>query len=352
MILAGLLLGAGLLLLVLQRPSPTPKPKATPSPSKVAPRTSEGSDETDPLPLQIPLRFQDPKAPPSHPLGSTKAEARPPKTNVLPSHSERPKASEIPSADAGTPDLPPLPRFFKHSLRRTSQGRPIGLTAPETPSDSPQTPTPPKHTKGSKMIYIPEGGRGSSKVDAFWIDQYEVNVEQYSQCVSDKGCKPAMGGFLRDIKVAAQTPLYYPIHSVTWEQADRFCLWAGKRLPSSREWDRAARGDEPRRYPWGEEAPDCSRAHFQECGSTLRPIGGERRSDGKSPFDIYDMAGSVWEWTSDCLETSSDRCTLRLLRGGSFRSPAKEISTTSSKKVSPSLNDPDIGIRCAWRPSR
>lgn len=104
-----------------------------------------------------------------------------------------------------------------------------------------------------------------------------------------------------------------PVVNVTWYEAAAYCAWAGGRLPSEAEWERAARGTEARKYPWGNEPPEASRANYDETkAGAATPVGLLPR--GATPEGIQDLAGNVWEWTADWYETGKSR----VIRGASF----------------------------------
>jgi formylglycine-generating enzyme required for sulfatase activity len=133
-------------------------------------------------------------------------------------------------------------------------------------------------------------------VDEFQIGKYEVTNRQYYQCVKAGVC---VGNAYDDSKA------YHPVVSVNWHDAVNYCEWAGGRLPTEAEWEKAARGPsagsgDGRSYPWGENI-DCTYANYARekgdyCVGDTTPVGSYE--SGKSPYGVYDMAGNVWEWTS------------------------------------------------------
>ncbi|MBI3245402.1 MAG: SUMF1/EgtB/PvdO family nonheme iron enzyme [Deltaproteobacteria bacterium] len=129
-------------------------------------------------------------------------------------------------------------------------------------------------------------------LDAFAIDIYEVTVAAYRQCVEAGKCTaPNTGGSCNwNTSDRAQ----HPINCVDWSQANAYCRWAGKRLPTEAEWEKAARGTDRRVYPWG-NAWDATKANVSTNGTVA--VGSYPA--GKSPYGALDMSGNVWEWTAD-----------------------------------------------------
>ena len=127
------------------------------------------------------------------------------------------------------------------------------------------------------------------RLPTFWIDRVEVTRGRYARCVEAAACTHPAGPLVDDPSMRED-----PVTIVSWAQAARYCRWVGKRLPSEAEWEKAARGADGRRYPWGNEF-DPARAN---AGYTrgIAPVG--ILPEGASPYGALDMAGNVWEWTS------------------------------------------------------
>ncbi len=197
-------------------------------------------------------------------------------------------------------------------------------------------------------------------LSAYSIDTHEVTNKRYKACVDATACTPP------NPASSATRPSYYgdaqfddyPVINVTWEQADEFCLWDGKRLPTEAEWEKAARGSaDTRIYPWGDADPNCQLANFDGCIGDTDQTGGT--PDGVSPYGLLDMSGNVWEWVGDWYDQdyyASSPATDplgpetgygRVLRGGSWYSSAGLLTLTNRSWYFPDEADDDIGFRCA-----
>jgi iron(II)-dependent oxidoreductase len=139
-------------------------------------------------------------------------------------------------------------------------------------------------------------------LSAYYIDRYEVTVRDYKACVDAGVCTVPTGDSNCNWNLSGRD--FHPINCVTWEQANTYCQWAGKRLPTEAEWEKAARGTDGRLYPWGNSPePDCKNTAFAgrvDCSpdTFLTSIVGSRPL-GDSPYNVKDMAGNVREWVND-----------------------------------------------------
>jgi formylglycine-generating enzyme required for sulfatase activity len=199
-------------------------------------------------------------------------------------------------------------------------------------------------------------------LDAFFIDKTEVTNGMYALCVNNGPCTEP------ELTLSSTRSTYYgdysyttfPVIFVTWDQARAYCQWAGARLPSEAEWEKAARGSDTRLFPWGDEEPTCERSNFLGCAGDTRAVGSHPL--GVSPYGVLDMAGNVAEWVNDWMDESyytysprenprgpssgSDR----VLRGGSWISTNSTIRSAARDLFLSEFGDAVTGFRCARTP--
>ena len=212
-------------------------------------------------------------------------------------------------------------------------------------------------TMGGVDPRAPENEKPAHQVSmpGFWIDKVEVTNAMYALCVKSGACRlpQEFHSDSRDKYYGDSQFSDYPVIYVTWLQAKTYCEWAGRRLPTEAEWERAARGDDTRVYPWGDQIPDASRANFSNLIGDTANVGNS--SAGISPFGVLDMSGNVAEWVndiySDTYYTSSlstnpqgpgGNSNTRVVRGGTYQDA--EVDIRVSKRSSVLGSDPNALI--------
>jgi formylglycine-generating enzyme required for sulfatase activity len=264
-------------------------------------------------------------------------------------------------------------------------------TAVPVPSDTAAAPTeavPPTPAAGAietspvdgmAQVFVPAGefGMGNDSgpadqrpmhivfLDGYWIDRTEVTNAMYGACVDDAGCTPpqSLGSITRASYFGNPAFANFPVLFVTWPQAQAYCEWAGRRLPTEAEWEKAARGNDLRLYPWGNQAPDATRLNFQGSGVKDTVAVGQFPA-GASPFGALDMAGNASEWVADFYDpayyaaspaenppgpaqTGCPGGDCRVLRGGNWNSRDEEATATFRLFYGPNDTRDAFTIRCA-----
>ncbi len=196
-------------------------------------------------------------------------------------------------------------------------------------------------------------------LDAFYMDQYEVRVSLYAAFIKATRREKPYNWDQVDLLVDGDRPII----GVDWYDAEAYCRWAGKRLPTEAEWEKAARWTDGRTYPWGNGRLDKTKASYNwdrkrrwEGYRTLSPVGGY--DAGKSPYGIYDQAGNVWEWVADWYDRDAYKNSptrnpqgppageFKVFRGGSALTHPADISTALRNWGSPTGRAITIGFRC------
>jgi formylglycine-generating enzyme required for sulfatase activity len=169
----------------------------------------------------------------------------------------------------------------------------------------------------------------------FWIDQYQVSNEQYAKFMQETGAPaPVVWPGEND----------HPVRGVPWEQASAYCGWLNKRLPSEAEWEAAGRGagPEPRLYPWGNDPTASGQiAGFPDEDTYVQGS----LSFNKSPLEVFDMVGNIWEWTGEPYANAADGT--RFIHGGRFGLPVVDLAYRLAVAPGDARYIKYAGFRCA-----
>ena len=261
----------------------------------------------------------------------------------------------------GQKGVPLLPSFFPISR---SSSFPTLTPIPVSTRD--------RAKDGMKMVFVPSGDfkMGSFNgfaneqpihtvtLSAFWIDQTEVTNAEYAKCVQTGKCQAPSQNSSQTHPEYYGNPQYgsYPVVFVDWNRARDYCAWVGAGLPTEAQWEKAARGQDGRAYPWG-NAVDKNRANYGQNVYDTTAVGSY--PDGTSPYGAYDMAGNVWEWVNDWYDANyysnsptndpsgpSDM-TSHVVRGGSWYSNDVYLRSSFRTDYDPGHTENNLGFRCA-----
>ena len=242
---------------------------------------------------------------------------------------------------------------------------------------------PPTGKDGAPMIVVPagsfpmgvpagarDGGRDEYPrhdvfVDIFAIDKFEVTNGRYLEFVQSTGHRVPQnprnptrnlwqGDSITDVLIDR------PVINVDWFDAEAYCRWAGKRLPTEAEWEKAAKGTSDRRFPWGDVEPTSKHLNYNQRWmgeKTLMPVGSYEA--GKSPYGLYDMAGNVWEWVNDWYDAryyekspkknpkGPDTGTKKVIRGAGWQNETPTVRIFTRVESDPTVRNESTGFRCA-----
>ena len=258
----------------------------------------------------------------------------------------------------------------------TSTTPPTSTSAPEPTTTIAPTPASGEvqvsAKDGMEMVYVPAGdfSMGSTAgtsdeqpvhtvtLDGFWIDKTEITNLMYSQCVQADAClRPNTNGSNTHVNYYSNTQYAnYPVIDLRWSSAEKYCAWAGRRLPTEAEWEKAARGTDGRIYPWGNDNPTNSLLNFNNpAGDALR-VGSFPK--GVSPYGALDMVGNLREWVADWYGANYYAASpqsnpigpmegqYRVLRGGSWHSDLYLVRSADRQFLAPDTRDISVGFRC------
>jgi len=201
---------------------------------------------------------------------------------------------------------------------------------------------------------IPDGPQTTVYLDGYWIYQTEVTNRMYARCVSVGACAPPAQ--------ERGTPTYdnpeygnYPVVGLSWDMTANYCNWAGGRLPTEAQWEKAARGTTGNPYPWGDESPSCNLANLAGCVSAINSV--VVYENGASPFGALDMAGNVFEWAADWYGSNyygtvpqnpsgPETGEFRVIRGSSFESEMSQAIAAIRHYGNIAYHDRNLGFRC------
>jgi formylglycine-generating enzyme required for sulfatase activity len=256
--------------------------------------------------------------------------------------------------------------FVKRILDHDPAAPPLAMKDPvpmKAPEDAPKEPgmayvPAGEFIMGSERGEVDEEPRHIVYTDAFFIDIHEVTNAEYDGCVAARKCQKSTTRRRREMNAPAQ-----PVAGVGYKDAVDYCRFAGKRLLTEAEWEKAARGSDERIFPWGNEWHDdfANMAWKKDGFAYTAPVGSFPQ--GVSPYGVHDLAGNMWEWTADLYDPDYYRKSparnpkgpaddgnpkaRRVMRGGSWMYDVPFFLTTHNRSPGrPWIRKMWVGIRC------
>jgi serine/threonine-protein kinase len=282
------------------------------------------------------------------------------------------------------PDIPPaLEALVLDALAKDPAARPascavfrerlyaaLSVFASHPPAPRGSLPPVIRDNSGHEMVLVPAGAfpmgpdRREVRLDAFYVDRLPVDNLQFWTFVTITGYRPEdhdAARFLHHVRGKVPPALeHHPVTYVSWDDARAYASWAGKRLPTEAEWEKAARGTDGRKYPWGRAEPSPVRANYGQHHGGTTPVGAF--PDGASPYGVLDLAGNVWEWCEDYDDPSfyadgptynpkntrrPEQKPLLVMRGGSWLYGPRSLRTFSRTGFEAHYRFASGGFRCA-----
>lgn len=208
-------------------------------------------------------------------------------------------------------------------------------------------------------------------LDSYEIDQFEVTTVQFLRFILSQDLPPLID-WQYDGGNFQETMSNHPVMHVSWAEADAYCKWAGKRLPTEAEWEKSARGEDGRLYPWGNQTAGLSRANFGRTGLSgpvrdrperllLYPpiISVDKYDNAVSPYGLFQMSGNVAEWVADWYDPKyyatapnrnpkgPEKGTQKSFRGGSWIDSTPSVRVAQRNGTDPNTKMNWLGFRCA-----
>ena len=189
-------------------------------------------------------------------------------------------------------------------------------------------------------------------LDSYYIDLYEVTNADFKKYLEATGSK-TLPRYWKDAHFNQPTQ---PVVGTTWKEAQACCQSKNKRLPTEAEWEKAARGKRPVKYPWGNEVPDKTRLNFNNQIGKTSPVGSF--PEGKSDYGVFDLSGNVAEWVQDWHfpeyylfspkenPPGPDKGHYKIIRGGNWKNNAEDVRLTYRNATVPKARSKTVGFRC------